>query len=172
MEGNSFTIQGTDRIANHVKISLISRGKSSTLKFRWDTQSEIHENLHSVIVEGNGAIDFGSRDTDYVRGGRFLYLDGDLIIGADSILQIIDWQDGRDHLLVSKSSVYLEDALKKIEFIGYDHNNIHLENYNGSYWAISATPEPATYGGLLVAGTVSLSLLRRRLKACLGRSPA
>jgi len=95
-----------------------------------------------------------------------------LIIGDGSTLRIHGWRDKRDYILVRKNSVHLEDALKKIEFKGYDRNNIHLENYNNAYWGISATPESATYGSLLVASTVSLSLLRRRIKACLGRSPS
>jgi len=175
------SILNSDQITSG-RVSLISRGEASTLKFRGISfpNSAFTEVISSLVVEGKGALDFGSEDSDYGHGPRFLLL-GDLVIGNNSTLQISDWQDGRDHLLVWKYSQHLEDALKKIEFLGYDRSSVHIKaphtgdyHKDKDYWEISATyvPEPATYGGFLVASTVSLSLLRRRLKACRGRTPA
>jgi len=164
-DGASVGIYDHEQIANHVRASLISRGKVSTLKFGGSIYPgrTLNETIHELVVEGNGAIDFGSTDSDSVHGPRFLYLD-DLIIGNGSTLQILGWRDKRDYLLVRKNSWNLEDALKKIEFDGYNRNNIHKEDFNRDYWAISAAPEPSTYGILLIAIAAALPLLRNRLR--------
>jgi len=163
-----------EQIADHARVSLISRGaRASKLSFSWPRQAKsTQETFHELVVEGKGEVQF-----DIAGGKHFLYLD-DLIIGDDSQLQILNWEDGRDYLLVKKTSVHLEDAIKKIAFRNYYDTKAyikaaHIEDYDDVYWAISIAPvpEPATYGGLLVAGTVSLSLLRRRLKSCRGRPP-
>jgi len=86
---------------------------------------------------------------------KHLYLD-DLIIEDGSFLSITHWLNGEDFLLVRKDSKHLADSLKKIRFIGYDPNAIHLEEFNKEYWAISGAPEPATYGAIF--GTLGLSL--------------
>jgi len=154
-------IYNHEQIANHVRVSLISRGKASALKFGGAIYpgSRLNETIHELVVEGNGAIDFGSQDSNAMHGQRFLYLDY-LKVGYDSALTILGWKDKRDYLLVRKNSAHLEDALKKIEFNGYDRNNIHKEDYNSDYWAISAAPEPATYGLLLTAVATALPLFR------------
>jgi len=171
-EGAAVDIYQDEQIANHVRVVLSSRGDASTLRFRWSSidKRTFTETLHELVIEGNGAIDFGSRDGS-LHEARFFYLD-DLIIGDRSTLQVIDWQDGHDHLLVRKDSVHLEDALKKIKFMGYDHNKLQKGDYDSNFWEITPFPEPATYGSLFMAGTVSLSLLRRRQKARLGSSPS
>ncbi|KXU36192.1 hypothetical protein AXK12_03800 [Cephaloticoccus capnophilus] len=171
MKGAAVYIDKNDQIADHARVSLISYEKASKLNFSAHIKEQLQETFRELFVEGKGAIDFGSGDRHSEHGRRLLYID-DLIIGDGSTLRIHGWRDKRDYILVRKNSVHLEDALKKIEFKGYDRNNIHLENYNNAYWVISATPESATYGSLLVASTVPLSLLRRRIKACLGRSPS
>jgi len=163
-DGASVRIFRNEQIANHVRVSLISKkGTQSTLRFQGEFQADIQETIHELVVEGNGAIDFGSQDSDYVHGPRFLYLD-DLNIGYDSTLKILAWKDKRDYLLVRKDSWNLEDALKKIEFAGYNRNNIHKEDFNRDYWAISATPEPSTYGALLTAIATAFPLFRNRLR--------
>jgi len=169
--GAKVSISRPEQIADHVRVSLISRGGlTSILRFQRDGGKEyLHETFRELFVEGKGEFDFGSGHIEHET--RFLFL-GDLIIGDDSILSIINWKYKRDHLLVRKDSVHLDEALKKIMFGGYVFNKVQKEDYDSNFWEITPLPEPATYGGLLVASTVSLSLLRRRLKACLGRSPS
>jgi len=86
---------------------------------------------------------------------KHLYLD-DLIIDDGSFLEVTHWQYGEDFFLVRKNSRHLADSLKKIRFVGYDPNAIHLEEFNKDYWAISGAPEPATYGAIF--GTLGLAL--------------
>jgi len=161
-DGASVHIYDHEQIANHVRVSLTSRGKASSLNFVGSIYpgARLNETIHELVVDGNGAIDFGSQDSNYTHGQRYLYLD-DLIVGNFSTLKILGWRDKRDYLLVKKSSWHLEDALKRMEFAGYKRYNIHKESFNWEYWAISATPEPATYGALLTAVLVSLRLFRK-----------
>jgi len=79
---------------------------------------------------------------------KYLYLD-DLLVGQGGSLTVMGWLDGQDFLLVRKDSKGLDDALKKLEFEGYDRNRIHLVDFNKDYWEISAAPEPVTYGAIL-----------------------
>jgi len=163
-DGAAAQIFYNEQIANHVRVSLISKkGTQSTLRFHGKFQTALTETIHELVVEGNGTINFGVTDSDAQHGNRFLYLD-DLIIESDSALTILGWKDKRDYLLVRKDSAHLEDALKKIAFTGYDRNNIHKEDFNRDYWAISAAPEPATYGLLLAAIAAALPLFRNRLR--------
>jgi len=161
-DGSAAQIFSNEQIANHVRVSLISKkGTRSTLGFLGEFQTALNETIHELVVRGNGALDFGSADSGAQHGNRFFYFD-DLIVESDSTLTILGWKDKRDYLLVRKGSAHLEDALKKIEFNGYDRNNIHKEHFNSAYWAISATPEPATYGALLAASTIGLTFFRKR----------
>jgi len=110
--------------------------------------------LKKLTVEGNGVIAFDH--TSVFKFKKYLYLD-DLLIRRGGSLTVTGWLDGQDFLLVRKDSKGLAAALKKIDFQGYNRNNIHLVNFNKEYWEISAAPEPATYGVIL--GAIGLGVV-------------
>jgi len=118
----------------------------------------IEEKLHQITTRGKSSLFFDHSRKEDAR--RFLFLD-DLLIYDDSLLEIYGWKDGRDWLLVKKTSQHLYDALKRIRFEGYDPNAVHLEDYNKEYWSISGTPEPSTYGAISASGALGLVLWRR-----------
>ncbi|KXU36712.1 hypothetical protein AXK12_02860 [Cephaloticoccus capnophilus] len=85
-------------------------------------------------------------------------------VRSSGTLTVLDWKEGRDFILVKKTSKNVEDALKKMKFEGYDPSKIHLEDYNSEYWMINGAPEPATYGAGLMLGVLGLVRYRRRQK--------
>jgi len=116
----------------------------------------ITNTFKNLVVEEGGIIQFEHKqEANSLNPKYYLYLD-DLIINNGGLLTIKDWQDGRDFLLVRKTSQHLTDALKKMEFKGYNPADIHLRDYNSDYWQISALPEPTTYGAIV--STVGLVL--------------
>jgi len=121
--------------------------------------------LKKLTIEGRGVIAFDH--TSVFKFKKYLYLD-DLLVAQGGSLTVTGWLNGQDFLLVRKDSKGRTDALKKIEFQGYDRNNIHLEDFNKDYWEISAAPEPATYGAIL--GAVGLGVVawrrQRRTSRC------
>jgi len=136
--------------------------KEATLQFG-NIEMNLLNKFSKLTVEGDSILDFMHSDS---RGGftsnRMLYLD-DIEILKDGKLLLREWQSGRDFLLVRKDSKNLAGALKKLEFQGYDRNNIHLVDYNKDYWEISAAPEPATYGAIFgVLGLVVFARHKQR----------
>jgi len=157
--GARFTTFYNNQIARRSKVSLISwSGETSVFGFSGSHSRHVSETISELRVEGNGVIDFQTRGG---YGNRFLRLD-DLIVGINSHLKIRNWSDGRDHLLVSKDSINLEDTLKRIEFEGYDSRRISLKSFDKDYWEISGLPEPATYGAIFGAVGFGLTAWRKR----------
>jgi len=155
-----------NQFARHSIVTLDSFSDSaSTLRFVsvHYGQRDLQENIHALVVEGDGIIDFGMEDTRGSHGSRYFYMD-DLQITLGSNLQILAWEEGRDHLLVRKDSAHLEKSLKRLEFEGYNPGNIHLNDFNKDYWEISGTPEPAAYGAGLAAVGLGITALRNRKK--------
>jgi len=105
----------------------------------------------------------------YLNSKYYIKLD-DLIVAEGAHLTVVGWEEGRDFLLVRKSSQHLADALRKMEFNGYDRNNIHLEDYDSEYWSIEAAPEPAVCGAALGAAGLGLWRWRRRKSAAAQKS--
>jgi|GEM_PF-120273 len=165
IDGAAINIFEDEQIANHVRVSLIAtNGTSSSIRFNGEFEASLEETLHELVVSGSGVLDFEYENSIYPslgHGERRFYID-DLIIEENSTLQILGWADQRDFLLVRKDSAHLGDALKKLHFEGYNPNNIHLEDYDGQYSAISAAPEPATYGALLSPLGIGLVAWRKR----------
>jgi len=120
------------------------------------------ESFHKLVVEGSSVLYFEWWSSP---GKRFLYLD-DLSIDNGAELVVKGWIEGTHFFLVRKTSSGLEDALKRIAFQGYLPGRTHLEHYNEDYWAISGTPEPATYGAIF--GVVGIGLVVRRKKSRIG----
>jgi len=128
-------------------------------------RQELETKFKSLIIEGNGALSFGHNGTH--AGNRYVYLD-ELVIKNNGWLNVVEWEPGRDHILVKKTmnKMQLDKMLSRVRFKGWLPGRTHLESYDGEYWAISGTPEPETYGAIL--GTVGLGLVmwrkqRRRL---------
>jgi len=85
------------------------------------------------------------------------------VIQAGGHLRIVEWSPERDSVLVSKkmSKKSLDAMLSQISFNGWLPGRIHLRSYNKDYWTIYGTPEPETYGAILGAVGVSLTLWRK-----------
>jgi len=144
-----------------IKTSKVTLAKNGRLQVLDIFGGNISNTFRSLSIVDNGILDFNHREGSSQNSEYHIYLE-DLIIGEGRHLEIQDWQDGRDFLLVKKTSMHLADALKSINFSGYDPNNIHLEDFNSEYWAISAAPEPATYSVILGAVGIGLWGWRRK----------
>jgi len=125
--------------------------------------SDIKNKFKKLIIEDNGIVHFNHSEGKSERAKYYIYFD-DLITNQGGHLKIQDWKEGRDFLLVRKSSANLNDSLTKMSFVGYDRNNIHLEDFDGEYWSVSATPEPTTYGAILGAVGLGLCAWRRKYR--------
>jgi len=122
---------------------------------------DVTQNFKQLTVDNSGVVSFGHKDRPTTI--KKLYLD-DLWVRSSGTLTVLDWKEGRDFILVKKTSKNVEDALKKMKFEGYDPSKIHLEDYNSEYWMINGAPEPATYGAGLMLGVLGLVRYRRRQK--------
>jgi len=127
---------------------------------------DVTQSFKQLIVDNSGVLLFGHKDSATTI--KKLYLD-DLLIRSSGELKVQGWAEGRDFIFVKKTSENLEDALKKMKFVGYDPSKIHLEDYNSEYWMINGAPEPATYGAGLMLGVFGLVWYRRRQKQRLAR---
>jgi len=115
----------------------------------------------NLIIEGSGIVHFNHEEKDSKNSHYYIKVD-DIVVNQIGHLEIRGWQEGRDFLLVRKNSTNLADALKKMTFAGYDPRQIHLEDFDEEYWAISSTPEPETYGITLSAFGLGLWTWKRR----------
>jgi len=162
-DGARVRILRNEQIGNGSRVSLISSGnQASELQFNHlDALPWINESISELYVEGKGAVDFASNldAPSYLQSTLTVK---DLIITEGSTLLVRNWVDGRNRFLVSKNNSHAADALRKIDFIGYDRRTVGMRDYNTSYWEIFAiAPEPSTYGALSAAGILSLTLLRK-----------
>jgi len=105
--------------------------------------------------------EFPAQSARLLRYLKPLYLD-DLIIDDGSFIDITGWREGEDFFLVRKDSQHLSDSLKKIRFLGYAPNDLHLEEFNKDYWTISGAPEPATYGAVFGMLGLGIFIYRKR----------
>jgi len=146
--------------------SSVTLKNNATLSYISLSSYSISNAFNKLSIENSGIIKFDHKieNTDNYNPNKYYIYLNDLVIKSGDLLTIQDWQDGRDFLLVRKTSANLADALTKIEFEGYNPANIHLRSYNSDYWQISALPEPATYGALLGAAGTGLWAWRRRTR--------
>jgi len=159
-QGAAVELHRTRQINSKARVTLFSDSHSydaSTIVFKGERGRNLTENIHQLVVEGTGKIDFGGES---YRGEHSLYLD-DLEIKAGGRLIIENWKEGRDYLLVRKDSKHLQDALSKIEFAdGRKWGD--LVDMGGMYYSISNAPEPAIFGaGLIALGLGTLTWRRR-----------
>ncbi|WP_231863454.1 hypothetical protein, partial [Cephaloticoccus capnophilus] len=123
---------------------------------------DIIQSFKQLIIDGLGVISFGVNGK--VDSITKIYLD-DLWVRSGREVNIFHWREGRDFILVKKTSKNLADTMKKIKFFGYDPSKLHLEDYNDEYWMINGAPEPATYGAGLMLGVLGLVCYRRRQRS-------
>jgi len=153
-----FRFANNDQLLKTSNVTLATSGRLQVLAHFGGNITNTFKNL---IVEGNGIIHFNHKEGNSTHSKYYIYID-DLIINEGGHLEIHDWHDGQDFLLVRKNSQCLADALKKMSFVGYDPNNIHLEDFDTEYWSISATPEPTIYGAILGAAGIGLWCWHKR----------
>jgi len=157
------TIWG-DRQINFRSTVRLRNSKLQFADWRYDAGPTKTELLHKLVIEGESKLQFRIYETTLDK--RFLYLD-DLLIADGGKLLVQGWKEGIHWLLVRKTSANIDDALKKIAFVGYLPGGTHLEDYNRDYWAISGVPEPATYTPIFGAiGLVIWQKRRRRVNDC------
>jgi len=141
-KGGRLNLGKSNQIADSSTITLHSLVKSegSKLEFESNSKETISERVHTLKIEKSGIIIFDKNKKTTAQ--RFLYLNN-LIISEKSELAIEGWISNRDHFLVRKDSNGLEDALGKIDFIGYNKWTIGKRSFNKDYWEIYAVlPEP------------------------------
>jgi len=154
-----------EQIGNYSRVSLISpKGRASELQFNHlDGLANIQESIGELYVEGKGAVDFASNlDAPSPSFGSTLMVK-DLTIAEGSTLFVRNWIDGRNRFLVSKNNAHAADALRKIDFIGYDRRTVGMRNYNINYWEVFAVaPEASTYGAWVAGSVLAFTLWRKK----------
>jgi len=157
-DGGQLALWGNQQIAARSTVTL-RNSKFQFADYRYEAGPVKIEAFHQLVIEGESTLQFRSLETTLDQ--RFLYLD-DLLVADGAKLIVRGWKEGIHWLLVKKTSANIEDALKKIEFVGNPSGQTHKEDYNGEYWAISGTPEPAVYGAIFASGALGLALWRRQ----------
>jgi len=158
-QGATVELYKTHQINRSARVVLFSAAgyAASEIVFKGEQGRNLTENIHQLVVEGTGKIDFGGES---YRGEHSLYLD-DLEIKEGGRLIIENWKEGRDYLLVRKDSKHLQDSLKRIEFAdGRKWGD--LVDAGGMYYSISNAPEPAVFGaGIMALGLGALAWRRK-----------
>jgi len=167
VDGAHVRILLSEQIANSSRVSLISKngGPTSELHFNYHlTPKRIKESFRELYVEGKGVINFSASSKDReipLDYESILYLE-DLIIAKGSKLRVDGWVEEHTRFLVSKHSKHLDDALKKVDFRGYDRKTVGKREFDANYWEIYAQlPEAATYGAILTGSALGIAILRR-----------
>jgi len=157
-DGAILRFEGSNQLLRTSSVTLKTNGVLQNLSL---SGSDITNTFKSLVVEDNGIVHFNHTEGNSANAKYYIYLD-DLIINQGAHLEVKDWQDGRDFLLVRKNSQNLADALERMAFEGYNPADIHLRNFNSTYWQISALPEPSTYGAIVSIIGLGFWALRRR----------
>jgi len=159
--------EGNDQTLKSSNVTLKNHGILQTLAGQG---GDITNTFKTLTIENNGIVEFNREVGDSLNSKYYIRVD-DLLINQGAHLEVQGWQEGRDFLLVRKTSTNLADTLTKMAFGGYDPNAIHLEEFDAEYWSISATPEPATYGAIFAA--IGLGLWKWKCRQRISdRSPA
>jgi len=168
IRGNISVGQGKGGILRFDEGGQVSRNttitlNSGTIYMSEGKQAVMETAFKSLIVEGRGAISFGS--SGWHKAKRYIYLD-ELVIEGKGYLDVVEWAPERDYILVRKTmdKAALDAALAKIHFKGWAPGRTHLEDYNKDFWEISGLPEPAAYGAVLGAVGLACWQWRRRFK--------
>jgi len=156
-EGSILRVFRRSSLSGSTRLSLLGkRGSAAWAQLHQDTEEKIRD----LFVDGSGKLSFHA-------SGAGLILD-DLTITVGSELIISDWNLGANQILVRKDSQHLQDALGRLKFNGKGKPYGGVLDYNRDYWEIIPSwevpklPEPATYGAILGAVGLGLSVWRRR----------
>jgi len=150
--------EGSDQLSRTSNVILRSNGAIQTLIK--ENLENIKNTFKTLTIEDSGVIYFNHKEGKKPNTKHYIKID-EIIVNHGGHLEVQGWQEGRDFLLVRKTSVALVDALTKMNFAGYDPNAIHLEDFDADYWSISGAPEPATTGAILSAAGLRLWIWRR-----------
>jgi len=150
--------EGSAQLLKTANVTLRTHGVLQTLAGQG---GDITNTFRNLTVEDSGVVHFNHDEGNSQESKYYIKID-DLVINRGGHLQVQDRKEGRDFLLVRKTSAALADALTKMTFAGYDPNAIHLESFNSEYWSISATPEPNTTGAILGAVGMGIWSWRKR----------
>jgi len=137
---------------------------NSTL-YHSTVSKDLTTRFHRLTVSGSvGVISFGSAGTHTHK--RYLYID-ELVIEGSAHIEVNEWAPDRDFFLVRKTmnKEQLDALMSKIIFRGWLPGRTHLEDYDKDYWSISGTPEPTTYGAILGAVGLGLTVLKKRRRS-------
>jgi len=162
-EGAKVSVLRSGQLGRGARVLLNSKSNApSVLGLNGNYEKNIKEIFHELKVDGNAVVSFSLDNDRKPHGRREIILD-DLQVMDGSHLLVKEWQEGRDRLLVKKSSEHVRDSLKRIAFENHDTQSVNLRDYDKDYWEVYAlVPEPATYGLLLGAVVVGGVLLRRQ----------
>jgi len=162
-ENGYLNISGSHQINDNS--SIILNGSSGMPLLAFSSYShytrDTVEKIHSLIIEGNGVIDFYAYPWEE-HGTRHFYLDDiDVTFGAELLIR--SWALGRDHILVRKDSAHLQESLSRIKFGGRSEPKASVRDYNNDYWQIiPGFPEPTAYGAILSAAILGLAFYRTK----------
>jgi len=162
-EGAKVSVFRSGQLGRRARVLLKSKSNGlSTLGFNGGYEENIKEVFKELKVDGSAVVTFSSDINRKPHGRREIIID-DLDVMEGSHLLVQKWKDGRDRLLVKKSSAHVRDSLKRIEFENHDTRSVNLRDYDKDYWEIYAlVPEPTTYGAVFGVAGLGLVLLRGR----------
>jgi len=126
--------------------------------------SSIKESFNSLVVEGDGVLDFHFHVNDSIFNGFSSIVLNDFWVKEGGLLKLENWDFGRgSQLLVRKDSAHLQESLNRIKFEEYPGYRAGLKEYDRNYWQIiSPFPETSTYGAIFGAVGIGLVAWRRR----------
>jgi len=163
---------GTNRLANRPKVTLRGTPYGRGAEFGADeAQATLAitngatQSLRELHIIDRGTLDFTNGNP---AAPNRLFLDLLTFNNASAQLLVRGWHEYEDFLLIKKTAYAVgrwPELLSQIWFDGYSLDySLRVKDYNNDYyqitpwgdWAVSAMPEPSTYGALL--GLVGLAL--------------
>jgi len=118
------------------------------------------QHIATLHIENRGTIDWVGGE---VGKANILWIENLTFSGPDAQLFIRNWYEYEDILLVRKVG-FREGDLPKIIFEGYQDYTTTWKSYDGNYYQITpfVTPEPQTYGAIVVLVGVGLVAWRKK----------
>jgi len=171
---------GTNRLANRPKVTLRGTPYGRGAEFGADEDQATlaltngaSQTLSELHIIDRGTIDFSGGKPDVPNR---LFLDLLTFNNSGAQLFVRGWHEYEDFLLIKKTAYAVgqwSHLLSQIFFDGYSLDyDLLVKDYNNDYyqitpwgdWAVSAMPEPSTYGAILGAAGLALVAWRKRKK--------
>jgi len=156
--GAAFGIERSNQIADSSTVTLSGDGSTFMLN---DVSNALSEKFRALKVKGEGLVFFSRSWGD--RYAKKLVVD-DLIVGWGNNLSVEGWNADVDLFLVSKTSRNVRASLSRIKFTVPNQQIVELRSYNNYYWKLHASPEPHTYGAVLMSSLVFLFGRKRKMQ--------